>query len=405
MKQGIRENLPQFVLLIFVNAFVGAMVGLERSVLPILGETEFGLTSNTAILSFLLTFGPVKALMNLFAGHFADRLGRKKLLVAGWLFGVPVPFLLMYAPSWSWIVVANIFLGMNQGLCWSTAVIMKIDIAGPLRRGFATGLNEFSGYLAVGIAAYASAEIAAAYGLRTAPFSVGIALALGGLFLSALFVRDTRVLVDAEIRAESPAKKPATGRSFREIFSLGWRDRGFFACNQAGLVNNLNDGVAWAIFPLFFASLGFSLSTIGIFAALYPAVWGTSQLITGPLSDRIGRRGLIAGGMVTQAAGIWVILLSPSVAVIVTGSVLLGLGTAMVYPTLLASVSDIARPHWRASALGVYRFWRDIGYAIGAVLAGVIADTFGMGAAIGAIGGVTFLSGVIVFFFHPRSPS
>ncbi len=392
-RPGIRENLPQFALLVVVNAFVGAMVGLERSVLPLLGEQEFGLTSHTAILSFLLTFGPVKALTNLFAGHSSDTIGRKKLLVVGWLFGLPVPFLLMYAQGWSWVVAANLFLGVNQGLCWSMAVIMKIDIAGPQRRGLATGLNEFAGYIAVAIAAYAAAEIAAVYGLRTAPFSVGILVVLAGLLLSVFFVRDTRAFVDAEVESgrsqrgtmtapsvpdrPQPAPGAPTSASLRDIFSLTWRDRRFFACNQAGMVNNLNDGMAWAVFPLFFASLGYSIRTIGFLAALYPAVWGVTQLATGPLSDRIGRRGLIAWGMIVQATGIWAVVFFPATGMIVAGNVLLGLGTAMVYPTLLASVSDISRPEWRATALGVYRFWRDIGYAVGAVLAGAAADLLG----------------------------
>jgi MFS family permease len=416
IRVGIRENIGQFTLLVVVNAFVGAMVGLERSVLPLLGEQEFGLTSHTAILSFLLTFGPVKALTNLFAGRSADGLGRKKLLVAGWLFGIPVPFLLMYAQDWSWVVAANLFLGVNQGLCWSMAVIMKIDIAGPARRGLATGLNEFSGYIAVALAAYATAEIAAVYGLRTAPFSIGIIVAVTGLLLSALFVRDTRAFVDAEVASGNPGAggKPrrvtrqdppmpagaARAASLGEIFSLTWRDRRFFACNQAGMVNNLNDGMAWAAFPLFFASLGYSIRTIGFLAALYPAVWGVTQLVTGPLSDRVGRKGLISVGMIVQAAGIWIVAAFPSMGMVVTGNVLLGLGTAMVYPTLLASVSDVSRPEWRATALGVYRFWRDIGYALGALLAGVSADLFGAAAAIAGIGAVTFISGVIVHFSH-----
>ncbi len=419
--QGIRENLPQFILLLVVNAFVGAMVGLERSVLPLLGEVVFGLTSSTAILSFLLTFGPVKALTNLYAGRFADALGRKNLLVTGWLFGLPVPFLLMYAQDWSWVVAANLFLGVNQGLCWSMAVVMKIDIAGPARRGFATGLNEFSGYLAVAIAAYATAEIAATQGLTTAPFSLGIGIAVVGLLLSALFVKDTGWLVRAEVKVATDAGRGAHGErlrtegagiieapssgSLRDVFSLTWRDRNFFACNQAGLVNNLNDATAWVVFPLLFASIGYSLGMIGFLAALYPAVWGVSQLVTGPLSDRIGRSGLIAGGMMVQAAGICAIALFRDFGVIVAGTILLGVGTAMVYPTLLASVSDLSQPGWRATALGVYRFWRDIGYALGALLTGAMADLFGLGAAIGAIGGLTFLSGIVYYrsFTPPRS--
>jgi len=399
---GIRENRGQFILLVIVNAFVGAMVGLERSVLPLVGEQVFGLTSRTALLSFLLSFGTVKAFTNLFAGRFADGAGRKKLLVAGWLFALPVPVLLMFARDWSWVVAANVFLGVNQGLCWSMAVIMKIDLAGPKRRGLATGINEFAGYIAVALAAFATAEIAAAYGLRAAPFSIGIVIAAAGLVLSAFFVRDTRAFVEAE--AEMDAASGTVGapepRSFGSVFALTWRDRRFFACNQAGMINNLNDGMAWAMFPLFFASLGFSLRTIGVFTALYPAVWGAAQLLTGPLSDQVGRRGLISAGMIAQAAGIWTIVFLRETTAIAAGSILLGLGTAMVYPTLLASVSDISHPRWRAGALGVYRFWRDIGYALGALLAGLLADVLGMAQAIAGIGLVTFASGVIVYLYH-----
>jgi len=402
VRTGIRRNISQFTLLVVVNAFVGAMVGLERSVLPLLGEQEFGLKSRTAILSFLLTFGAVKALTNLFAGRFADTAGRKKLLVAGWLFGLPVPVLLMYAPDWSWVVAANLFLGVNQGLCWSMAVVMKIDIAGPERRGFATGVNEFAGYLAVALAAYATAGIAAGYGLRTAPFSIGLVIAVTGLLLSVFFVRDTKKFVESEAgatREPAPEGGPAT---FGQVFALTWRDRRFFACHQAGMVNNLNDGMAWAMFPLYFASLGYSLPAIGFLTAIYPAIWGVSQLLTGPLSDVIGRRGLISAGMIAQAGGIWTIVSGSGFTAVAAGSVLLGLGTAMVYPTLLASVSDIARPGWRAGALGVYRFWRDIGYALGALLAGALADFFGTAPAIAWIGLVTFASGVLVFFHHHK---
>ncbi len=412
-RTGIRENLGQFSLLIVVNAFVGAMVGLERSVLPLLGEAEFGLTSSVAILSFLLTFGPVKALTNLFAGRLADSVGRRRLLIAGWLFALPVPFLLMYAHDWSWVVAANLFLGLNQGLCWSMAVVMKIDIAGPERRGLATGLNEFSGYVAVGVAAWASAGIAATYGLRMAPFALGVLVAGAGLALSYFFVRDTRTFVDAEmalprraagVASREEAERPEP-RLLGSVFALTWRDRRFFACHQAGMVNNLNDALAWAVFPLFFASLGFSLGTIGLLAGLYPAVWGAGQLVTGPLSDRIGRKGLTAAGMVVQAAGIFAIALRADIGFIVAGNVMLGIGTAMAYPTLLAAVSDLAGPGWRATALGVYRFWRDIGYALGALIVGILADLFGAGAAIASIGAITLFSGIIFYISNtPRAP-
>jgi MFS family permease len=398
---GLRANWRQFWLLVLVNAFVGAMVGLERTVLPLLAEREFGQASRSAALSFIVTFGLVKAATNFFAGRLGDRFGRKHILVAGWLFALPVPLMVIWAPSWSWIVAANVLLGVNQGLTWSTTVIMKIDLVGPRQRGFAMGLNEFAGYLAVALSALATGEIASRYGLRPEPFYLGIAFAALGLALSALLVRDTMAHVRHESRTTLPDERVPT---LRELFvRASWRDPALFNTSQAGLVNNLNDGLAWGLFPLFFAAAGLPVSRIGVLAFIYPATWGVVQLWTGALSDRIGRKWLIVSGMLLQGTALVVMTLVHGFAAwMVTGAVL-GVGTAMVYPTLLASVGDVAHPSWRGSAVGIYRLWRDAGYAVGAVLAGVLADALGMGAAIGSIGVLTAASGVLVAIRMPET--
>jgi MFS family permease len=393
---GLRENWQQFSLLVLINAFVGGMVGLERTVVPLLAEQEFGLASRTIALSFIVSFGVVKALANLFAGRFSDRVGRKQILVTGWLFGLPVPIIIMLAPSWDWIILANVLLGINQGLCWSTTVIMKIDLVGPARRGLAMGLNEAAGYLAVATATLASGYIAASYGLRPEPFYLGVIFAVAGLVLSAVFVRDSRAHARHEGQLQGGASTEAT-RSFREIFALtSWQDRRLFAVSQAGLVNNLNDGMAWGLFPLYFTAAGLPITQIAILSALYPAVWGLGQLGTGALSDHIGRKPLITGGMALQALGIFLIAATAGFLPWAIGAVLLGLGTAMVYPTLLAAIGDVAHPEWRASSVGVYRLWRDGGYAIGALLAGIVADALGLTWAIGAVGVLTLLSSGVV---------
>ena len=393
---GLRSNLPQFSILVLVNAFVGGMVGIERSILPALAQEEFGLAERTAILSFIAVFGITKAAANYFAGRLGDRWGRKPVLVAGWLVAAPVPFLLMWAPTWGWVIVANIFLGVSQGLTWSTAVIMKIDLAGPKSRGLAMGLNEFAGYFSVAIAAWATGYIATRYGLRPEPFYLGVIFLACGLFLSAFVVTETRGHA-----AHEATISDASGQSLSnaEIFrQTSWKDRNLSSATQAGLVNNLNDGLAWGLFPLIFASAGLGLDAIGVLAGLYPAVWGVGQLVTGGLSDRLGRKWLIASGMWVQALGIVAIALWWTYAGFAVGAVLLGLGTAMVYPTLLASIGDVAHPSWRASAVGVYRLWRDLGYALGAVIAGVVADLFGLSEAALVVAGLTFLSGMIVSF-------
>jgi MFS family permease len=420
LRLGLQANWQQFTLLIIVNAFVGAMVGLERTVLPLIAEADFGLVAKSVTLSFLVSFGLVKAIANLFAGRLSDRLGRKRILVAGWLVGLPVPLLIMFAPGWGWVVFANVLLGINQGLCWSTTVIMKIDLVGPKQRGLAMGLNEFAGYLAVSLSALATGYIAAGYGLRPAPFVPGLAFALLGLFLSFFFVRETTPFAHLEanigLDTANPKSKTPKGYtvanpkpvlseaevsnstpSFAQILLLtSWKDRALFSASQAGMINNLNDGMVWGLVPIFLAGAGLSLEQIGLIAATYPGVWGLSQLFTGALSDHWGRKWLIATGMWIQAVGIWIFVVGQNFWPWLAGAILLGLGTAMVYPTLLAAISDVAHPNWRASAVGVYRLWRDGGYAIGALLAGLLADALGMPVAIAAIGGLTFISGLIV---------
>ncbi|HET7293502.1 MAG TPA: MFS transporter [Vicinamibacteria bacterium] len=392
---GLASNWRQFALLVVVNAFVGAMVGLERTILPALAEREFHLAARTAVLSFIVVFGVVKAATNYFAGHLSDRIGRKPVLVAGWVLATPVPFLLMWAPTWGWILFANVLLGASQGLTWSTTVVMKIDLAGPERRGLAMGLNECAGYLAVGGSALATGYLAAAYALRPQPFYLGVGFVIAGLVLSALPVRETHGHARHEAQAGSTSSPSGLGAA--EVFArTSFRDRDLSAVSQAGLVNNLNDGMAWGLFPLLFASTGLRLDQIGVLAAIYPMVWGAGQLLTGGLSDRLGRKWLIASGLWVQAAGILLVAVASSFDLFGLGAVLLGIGTAMVYPTLLAAIGDVAHPSWRASAVGVYRLWRDLGYAVGALLAGITADWLGVRPAVVLVAGVTAASGLVV---------
>jgi MFS family permease len=396
IRLGLRANLGQFSLLVLVNAFVGAIVGLERTILPAIAEQEFHLAAHTAVLSFIVVFGLVKAVTNYFAGRLSDSVGRKVILVGGWIIAVPVPFLLMWAPSWNWVLAANALLGVSQGLTWSTTVIMKIDLVGPERRGLAMGLNEFAGYGAVALSALATGYVAASYGLRPQPFYLGVGFAVVGLLLSVLAVHETHEHARHEAKNHGGLSQSST-LSQQEIFlKTSFFDRNLSSVSQAGLVNNLNDGMAWGLFPLFYAAMGLSLEHIGWLAAIYPAVWGVGQLFTGALSDRLGRKWFIAGGMWVQAIGIAVIVLSVTLWGFATGAVLLGVGTAMVYPTLLAAIGDLAHPVWRASAVGVYRLWRDLGYAIGALVAGLAADAFGIHFAIWVVAAVTFASGVAV---------
>jgi MFS family permease len=402
VRLGLKENWRQFSLLVLVNAFVGGMVGLERTVVPLIGSEQFGLVLRTAIFSFIVSFGLVKAVSNLVSGTLADKIGRKKVLLAGWIFGVPVPFMIMFAPSWGWIVAANVLLGVNQGLCWSMTVLMKIDLVGPRGRGLAVGLNEFAGYLAVGLTAFLTGYIASTYGLRPEPFYLGVGYALLGVIVSIFLVRDTQEHVRLELSEHPPEPSPL---SFREVFTrTSFKDHNLFACSQAGLINNLNDGMSWGVFPLFFSTFGLGVERIGMLKAVYPAVWGMLQIVTGPLSDRWGRKGLIVGGMWVQAGGIFVTVATRSFGWWMLGSLLLGVGTAMVYPSLIAAVSDESHPSWRARSLSVYRFWRDLGYAVGALCAGIIADTLGISWAIGTAGALTFLSGAVVAIALQEKP-
>ena len=406
MHLGLRANLAQFSLLVGVNALVGGMIGQERTVLPLLAQRGFGLGAVTAALTFIVAFGLTKPVANLLAGTLSDRFGRKPVLIAGWLFGLPVPLMLIFAPSWGWVIFANVLLGVNQGLTWSTTVNMKIDLVGPARRGLAMGLNEAAGYGAVAVTALATGSIAAHWGLRPAPFFLGIAYAGLGLGLSALFVRETHSHVRHE--ASTHAGPTGHGLSTKDVFTLTTlREPALSSCSQAGLANNLNDGLAWGVLPIFFAAHGLSIATIGVLAAIYPAVWGAAQLLTGALSDRIGRKWLIAGGMLLQAVALGLLAASQGFTAWAAEAALLGVGTAMVYPTLLAAIGDVAHPSWRASAVGVYRFWRDLGFAVGGILAGVVADLLGLGWAIWIVAAITALSGLVValrmYETHPRS--
>jgi MFS family permease len=407
IRLGLWENFGQFSLLVLTVAFVGSLVGLETTVVPLIGEQEFGLASKTAILSFIITFGVVKSLCNFFAGYLSEKWGRRGVLVIGWLIGLPVPFIIIYADAWFWIGVANVLLGINQAMTWSMTVTMKIDLVGPRQRGLAMGLNEFAGYFSVGIMAWLTGEIAARYGLRPEPFYLGVGTAVAGLVVS-LFVRETMGHARYEARLRAAPSNPGTGNpepqakekpSVKEIFSLTtWKEPALSSCSLAGLVNNHNVGMSWGIYPLFFSSYGLGLASIGVLRGLYPVVWGLLQPITGPLSDRIGRKWLIVGGMTIQALAIWMTVLLPTYSWWIAAALLQGLGTAMVYPVLLAAVSDVAHPDWRATSLGVYRLWRDLGYAVGALLAGVVADLFGMAASIHVIAVLSLLSGLVVAF-------
>jgi MFS family permease len=408
---GLRANLAQFCLLVGVNALVGGMVGQERSLLSLLATQAFGLAAVSAALTYIVAFGLTKAATNFVAGTLADRYGRKPVLVAGWLVGLPVPLLLIWAPSWGWVVAANVLLGVNQGLCWSTTVIMKIDLAGPRRRGLAMGLNEAAGYLAVALTAYLTGLIAARAGLRPEPFFLGLAYAGLGLGLSVLLVRETRGHAQLEAQLTDAARttvaNPGPNRtaaaadgeqpSTRQVLvRTSLREPALSACSQAGLVNNLNDGLAWGLLPLLFVRGGLPVAQVGLLAALYPAVWGLGQLLTGPLSDRLGRKPLITTGMLVQAVALAGTALAGSFLPWAAAAILLGIGTAMVYPTLLAAISDVAHPSWRASAVGVYRLWRDTGFAVGALLAGLIADLISLEAAVWVIAALTAASGLVV---------
>jgi MFS family permease len=431
IRLGLRPNIKQFLLLILVNAFVGAMIGLEQTVVPLLGKEEFGLESNVLVLSFIASFGIVKAILNLFAGSLSDRWGRKNVLILGWLFGLPVPFILLFAPDWNWILFANVLLGINQGLAWSMTVNMKIDLVGNEKRGLALGLNEFAGYLSVAVVGFLTGYLAATYGLKPYPFYLGIVFSVLGFIISLFIIKETKKFTLLEIKNEqqeeekeneerakgtkaAPTEKKETittitnpdsvtksNLNFKEVFlKTSWKNRSLLAVSQAGLVNNLIFGVSWGLFTLYFVSFGISVSDTAFLKALHPGVWGFLQLATGPLSDIVGRKKLIYPGMIIQALGIWIILFSEgSYAGLISGMSLLGIGTALVYPTLLAAISDIAHPQWRATSLGVYRFWRDLGFVFGAVGIGFIADIYDLSIAIQSVSWIALASGIFVIIF------
>jgi len=392
VRLGLKENWRQFTLLVIINAFVGGMVGMERSILPKIADAEFHIAAKTAILSFIIVFGIVKAITNYFTGTFANRIGRKNLLVIGWLLGIPVPFILMYAPDWNWIIAANVLLGINQGLTWSSTVMMKIDLVGEKQRGLAMGLNEFAGYLAVAVIAFLTGWIAGKYGLRPYPFYVGVGVAFLGFFSSWLLVRDTKHHVAHEAVSSGITK-------LKNIFwETTWRNKNLGSVTQAGLVNNLNDGMVWGILPILLASKNFSIKEIGIVTAVYPAVWGVGQIIAGKMADKVCKKDMLFLGMVLQAIALVLFSVAVSFTQFVLLAILLGWGTAMVYPTFLAAIAENTHPTDRAKSLGVFRLWRDLGYAIGAIITGIIADAIGINASIIFIGGLTFVSGLIVFY-------
>ena len=415
IKLGLRANINQFSILVLVNAFVGAMIGLEQTVVPLIGKDEFGIESNALIVSFIASFGAIKAILNLFAGSMSDRWGRKSMLVLGWLFGIPVPFILLFAPDWNWIIFANVLLGINQGLAWSMTVNMKIDLVGKERRGLALGLNEFAGYVSVAVVGFVTGYIAAIYGLKPYPFFLGIVFALLGFIISWLIVKDTRnfTLLEMKENQEEFAKtsdnqldrhKKATANerfgnlTFIQVFiETSWKNRSLLSVSQAGLINNLIFGVSWGLFTLYFASLNISINDIGFLKALHPGVWGVLQLVTGSLSDKVGRKILIYPGMIVQGIGIWIVLLSVNSFIgNIVGMSFLGIGTALVYPTLLAAISDTAHPKWRATSLGVYRFWRDLGFVFGAIGVGFIADLSTNSIAIQLVAWIAIASGIFV---------
>ncbi len=392
VKLGLKENWCQFWLLVIVNAFVGGMIGLERTIIPQIAEVDFGMAAKTAILSFIVVFGVTKAITNYYTGTLANRFGRKNLLVAGWILALPVPLLLIYAPGWNWIIAANIFLGISQGLTWSSTVVMKIDLVGEKDRGFAMGLNEFAGYIALAVIAFLTGWIAGNYGLRPYPFYIGIALGIVGLLISWLLIKDTQ----GHVKLESVS---STIPLLKNIFwDTTWKHKNLGSITQAGLVNNLNDGMVWGLFPLLLVSKGFDLQETGIIVATYPAVWGLGQIYTGKLADKYCKKTLLFIGMLMQGISLLGMIYANSFLWFIVLSSLLGIGTAIVYPTFLAAISDFTHPDQRARGIGVFRLWRDLGYAFGAILTGLIADSFGLAAPILAIGLLTVVSSLIVKF-------
>lgn len=396
IKLGLKENWPQFTILVIVNAFVGGMVGLERTIIPKFAELEFGMASKTAILSFIIAFGITKAVTNYFTGKLANRFGRKNLLVLGWIIALPIPFLLIYAPSWNWVIFANILLGVNQGLTWSSTVVMKIDLVGEKDRGLAMGINEFAGYFAVGVVAFLTGIIAQNYGVTPYPFYLGIGISIIGLLLTVFFVKDTRKFVDQE-------QKSTETNTLENVFlETSFKDRTLSSITQAGLVNNLNDGMIWGLLPILLLSFNYDSKSIGIIAAIYPAVWGIGQLFTGKMADLYSKKGMLFWGMLLQGLAILFIPVFTGFYQLASIAALLGLGTALVYPTFLSAIAEATSPRQRAESIGVFRLWRDLGYAIGAILSGVIADLFGVTYAVMTIGVLTVLSSLVIKFRMPR---
>jgi MFS family permease len=387
---GLKENWQQFTLLVIINAFVGGMVGLERSILPRIADVEFHIAAKTAILSFIIVFGIVKAITNYYTGTLANKFGRKKLLVAGWIIGIPIPFILMFAPSWGWIIAANVLLGINQGLTWSSTVVMKIDLVGEKQRGFAMGLNEFAGYISVAIVAFLTGWIASEYGIRPYPFYLGIGLVIMGLIGSIFFIKDTKHHVAKETISNTVPR-------LKNIFwDTTWKNKNLGSVTQAGLINNLNDGMAWGIFPILLSTKGFTIGEIGIVTAIYPAVWGIGQLFTGKMADKFCKKDMLYTGMFLQAISLLILVWANTLSHFIILSSVLGWGTAMVYPTFLATVAENTNPQDRAKSIGIFRLWRDLGYAIGAILTGIIADLISINASIIFIGLLTLASALII---------
>jgi MFS family permease len=398
---GLRPNIQQFLILVLVNAFVGAMIGLEQTVVPLIGKSEFGIESSAIIVSFIATFGAVKAFLNLFAGNLSDKWGRKNVLVLGWLFGIPIPIILLLAPNWNWIIFANVLLGVNQGLTWSMTVNMKIDLVGKSQRGLALGLNEFAGYVSVAAIGFLTGYLASTFGLKPYPFYLGFIFAILGLAISWIIVKDTRKFTSLEIKEDasesSGQETHVNDLSFKDVFlQTSWKNRTLLSISQAGLINNLIFGVTWGLFTLYFASFAIGISEIGFLKALHPGIWGVLQLLTGTFSDKVGRKILIYPGMIIQGIGVWVVLFTNYYWGWIAGMSLIGIGTALVYPTLLAAISDVANPKWRATTLGVYRFWRDLGFVFGAIGIGFLADLLGLNIAIHLVAFLAIGSGIFV---------
>ena len=393
---GLKENWRQFTLLVIVNAFVGGMIGMERSIFPQFASLEFGIDSKTAILSFITAFGISKAITNYFTGKVANIYGRKNLLLFGWLLAIPVPFLLIYAPSWNWVIFANVLLGISQGLTWSSTVVMKIDLVGQKNRGFAMGLNEFAGYFSVGVVAFLTGYVANKYGVTPYPFYIGVFISIVGFLLSAFWVKDTGLFVQKETDTNFTSK-------LNNVFiETTFKNKTLSSVTQAGLINNLNDGMIWGLLPIVLLSLHFNNSQIGIITATYPAVWGIGQLFTGKMSDHYSKKQMLFLGMLLQGVAILFIPFTTKFFDLIFIAVILGVGTALVYPTFLSTIAQVTSPNQRAESIGVFRLWRDLGYAIGAVISGITADLFGVEYAIFLISGLTILSSLVIKFRMPE---